>query len=480
MRLMEALQICKGEIVSFVGAGGKTTAMYRLGRELADQGWRVVTTTTTMIRPPSLEQTEALIVESDPARALRLAREALIHSSPITLAARRLVADDKLKGIDADWAGALAGIADAVIVEADGARGLSLKAPAAHEPVLPSETTLLVPVVGIDAVGCRLSEEAVHRPDLVAGLTGQTRGELISTVTLARVLVDPQGGLKGAPASARVAPLINKVHDEPTLAAAREVARSVKGHAALDRVLIGAVAAGAPIVECWRRVSAIVLAAGASQRFGRPKQLLPVDGKTMIEHVLRTVRETSVDEVVVVLGHLAAQMVKHVPGWCRTVLNEDWDAGISSSIRVGLQAIERPVAPSGGRNSVAPHQWPGTAQAALFVLADQPHIKSADIEAILQAYYGTTKPIVIPAYQGQRGNPILFDRRLFPALKRLRGDVGGRDVVARFPDQVLSVEVPSWGIFSDIDTPADYERFLRENERTESIHDHKGGAGPSA
>jgi len=469
MRLMEALQIRKGEIVSFVGAGGKTTAMYRLGRELADQGWRVVTTTTTMIRPPSLEQTEALIVESDPARALRLIGEALIHSSLITLAARRLVADNKLKGIQAGLVGALAELADAVIVEADGARGLSLKAPAAHEPVLPPETTLLVPVVGIDAVGCRLSEETVHRPNLVAALTGQTHGELISAVTLARLLVHPQGGLKGAPASARVAPLINKVHDEPTLAAAREVARSVKGHAALDRVLIGAVAAGVPVVECWRRVSAIVLAAGASQRFGRPKQLLAVGGTTMIEHVLRTVRETSVDDVVVVLGHLAAQMTKYVPASCRTVLNKDWDAGISSSIRVGLQAIERRVAPSTGRSSAAAHRWPGTAQAALFVLADQPRLKSEDIEAILQAYYGTTKPIVIPVYQGQRGNPVLFDRRLFPALERLRGDVGGRDVVARFPDQVLDVQVPSRGIFSDIDTADDYERFLGENQRTGSI-----------
>ncbi len=480
MRLMEALQIRKGEIVSFVGAGGKTTAMYRLGRELADQGWRVVTTTTTMIRPPSLEQTDALIVESDPGRALRLTREALVHNSLITLAAQRLVADNKLKGIQADLVAALAELADAVIVEADGARGLSLKAPAAHEPVLPSETTLLVPVVGIDAVGCRLSEETVHRPDLVASLTGQTRGQLISAVTLARLLVHPQGGLKGAPPSARVAPLINKVHDEPTLAAAREVARAVKGHAALDRVLIGAVAAGAPIVECWRRVSAIVLAAGTSQRFGRPKQLLAVGGTTMIEHVLRTVRETSVDDVVVVLGHLAAQMAKYVPKWCRIVRNKDWDTGISSSIRVGIQAIERRVAPSTGRSSAPPNQWRGTAQAALFVLADQPRIKSGDLEAILQAYYGTTKPIVIPVYQGQRGNPVLFDHRLFPELKRLRGDVGGRDVVARFPDQVLAVEVPSWGIFSDIDTPADYERFLKEDQRTEAIHDHKGGAGPSA
>ncbi len=442
MHLWEALQARKGEVISFVGAGGKTTAMYCLGRELVSQGWRVITTSTTMIRPPSPDQTEALIVASNPLQLLRLTTEALRHKSLVTLASQRLEAENKLKGIEPGLTAALAHLADAVIIEADGARGLSLKAPAAHEPVVPLETTLFVPVVGIDAVGRRLTGEVVHRPRLVAKLTGLTCGETISASALASLLVHQQGALKGAPACARVTPLINKVHDESALATARQVADQIKGNSLLDRVLIGAVVTDDPIIECWRRVSAIVLAAGASKRFGLPKQLLPIAGTTMIEHVLNVVMATSVNEVVVVLGHSAAQIAERIPSDCRTALNEAWEAGISSSIQVGLEAIAR------------------TAEAALLVLADQPYLTSGALERILQAYYGSTKPIVAPMYDGQRGTPVLFDRRLFSELRTLRGDVGGREVIARFAKEMTAVEMRSAEMFLDIDTPAEYEEFL--------------------
>ena len=445
MYLWEALQVRKGEVVSFVGAGGKTTAMYCLGRELADQGWRVITTTTTMIRPPSPDQTRALIVNSDPVRAMHEADKALRRENLITLASQRLEAEDKLKGIEPHLVAALAKLADAVIIEADGARGRSLKAPAAYEPVVPFETTLLVPVVGIDAIGRRLTEETVHRPQLITELTGVARGEMIGASVLAELLVHEQGALKGAPAHSRVAPLINKVHDEVTLATARQVAGQIKGNDALVRVLIGAVANRPPIIECWRRVSAVVLAAGAAKRFGSPKQLLDVAGRTMIEHVLHSVKATSVDDVVVVLGHNAAEIAQCLPTWCRTVLNEDWETGISSSIRVGLKVVE------------------SNAEAALFILADQPCVGSEEIERILQGYYGSMKPIVVPVYQGQRGNPVLFDRRLFPALEETQGDVGGRQVMARFPEQVLAVEMRSPDMFLDIDTPTDYEELWRRD-----------------
>jgi molybdenum cofactor cytidylyltransferase len=247
-----------------------------------------------------------------------------------------------------------------------------------------------------------------------------------------------------------VAPLINKVHDEATLVAARQVASRIKANPSLERVLIGAVGTDDPVIECWRRVSAVVLAAGASKRFGRPKQLLPIAGTTMIEHVLNVLRASSVDEVVVVLGHSAAQVAGRIPPGCRTVLNEDWEAGVSWSIRAGLEAID------------------DKAEAALFVLADQPHINSEAIERILQAYYGSIKSIVVPAYRGQSGAPVLFDRSLFSALKALRGDVGGRQIIARFADQVLTVEMQSSDMFIDIDTPSDYEELRKRNERAEA------------
>ena len=441
MRLWEGLQVHQGDVISLVGAGGKTTTMYRLGRELAQLGWRVVATTTTKIRPPSPEETEDVIVADEAEDMVLRVREALGPGQVVTVVAERLEDEGKLKGIPPYLAASLRQLADAVIIEADGAKGLSLKAPAADEPVVPVATSIVVPVVGVDAVGCALTGRFVHRHELVAGITGLAPGELITVSTVASVLLHEQGALKGVPLQARVVPFVNKVHDEATLSTARQIARRVKSHPSLDRVLIGAAAAADPVLECWRRVSAVVLAAGGSTRFGRPKLLLPVAGKTMLEHVLAKVQATSVHEVVVVLGNAVEQLVGRVPEGCRWVCNERWQTGISSSIRVGLEAIDR------------------GAEAALFVLADQPGITTAMVEQILQAYYGATKAIVAPVYQRQRGTPVLFDRRLFPKLAALHGDVGGRELLARCPEEVLPVEMSSAEVFLDVDVPADYERL---------------------
>ncbi len=448
MRLCDAFQITRGDILSLVGAGGKTTTMYRLARELCDTGWRVVTTTTTMIYPPSHDQSPALIVESDPKVALHQVEDALHASGTATLAAERLQAEGKLRGIDPTLLPAIAKLADAVIVEADGARGRSLKAPAAYEPVVPAATTVLVPVVGIDAVGHPLDEETVHRPELVASLTEHALGDTISASLVARLLVHPQGALKAAPPAARITPLLNKVEDAQGLAIGREIADLVRSDLRIERVLLGAVQSGDPVVECWRRVSAVVLAAGSATRFGTPKQLLPLEGTTLIERVLHTLHASGVFETIVVLGHAADRIAPHIPAWCQVAYNRHWMEGISSSIRAGLEAVSP------------------AAQAMLLVQADQPRLRSEHIERILRAYYGTTHSIVAPFHQGQRGTPVLFDQRHFAALAKLRGDVGGRQIIAELRGELLAVELPSADPFLDIDTPSDYERLLEDTGDT--------------
>jgi molybdenum cofactor cytidylyltransferase len=445
MRLCDALQISRGDIVSLVGAGGKTTTMYRLARELSDDGWRVVTTTTTMIYPPLQEQSQALIVEPDPGEALSRVERALRAGQTVTLASERLEAQGKLRGLDPDLLPALGKLGDVVIVEADGAKGRSLKAPAAYEPVVPLATTVLVPVVGADAVGCTLDEVIAHRPELVASLTEHAQGEVITAAGIARLLVHPQGGLKGAPSSARVIPLLNKTEDPETVASGRETADLVLHNLRIERVLLGTAQSEAPILECWRRVSAIVLAAGAATRFGRPKQLLPLEGRPLIKHVLGQVQGSAVFETIVVLGHAADRIAPHIPAGCRSVHNHGWRQGMSSSIRAGLQAVSP------------------AAQATLLILADQPRIQSEHIDRILLAYYGTTQSIVAPFHGGQRGTPVLFDRRHFPTLASQRGDVGGRQLIDQLPGELLPVELPTSDLFFDIDTPADYEQLLKHS-----------------
>ena len=441
MRLWEALNVHRGETVSFVGGGGKTTAMFRLGRELAGLGWRVITTTTTMIAPPELRPGEELVLASDQAQAERQTQLAWDRSKLITLATGRLSAAEKLTGIPPCWVPRLASLADTVLIEADGARMRPFKAPAAHEPVVPDTTSLLIPVVGIDAVGRLLSEETVHRPELVAELTGTPLGAKVTTDTVTRLLTHPRGGLKNSPANARVLPLINKVAIAATFDEASTIASAVLRHPAVERVLIGSVADADPVYECWRRVSAVVLAAGGSRRMGGIKQLMPVAGTPMIERVFRALAGTAVAEVIVVLGSCAGEIAPHIPPHCRTVMNPDWPSGLSTSLKAGLAELSP------------------RSQAVLFLLADQPLVTSAMLERVLHAYYRSTLAIVAPRFRGQRGTPVLFDRRIFAALERVSGDSGGREVINAMPQQVQWVDMETPEPLVDIDTPEDYHKL---------------------
>ena len=157
MTLSEALDIKPGEVISLVGCGGKTTLMFALARELATSGSCVITTTTKIFeRLPS--QTPLLLLEVDAEEMIGLLLQNMDKYRHITLASERL-ASGKLNGISPDLVVRLAEVnrVSYIIVEADGAAHKSLKAPTPTEPVIPYNTSLVIPIVGIDAVGCRLT-----------------------------------------------------------------------------------------------------------------------------------------------------------------------------------------------------------------------------------------------------------------------------------------------------------------------------------
>ena len=190
-------------------------------------------------------------------------------------------------------------------------------------------------------------------------------------------------------------------------------------------------------------VAAIVLAAGASLRFGRPKQLLPWGEKTLLQHVVDAVLASSIRQVIVVLGYQAGEIEASLGDRpVEVVVNDAWEEGLASSVRAGLRAI-------------GPQ-----AEAALFLLADQPSITPQLINELIRRHRQSRKPIVAPFHRGRRGNPVLFARSLFPELMALKGDQGGRAVIGRHQAEVERVEVDSEGFFVDTDTPEDYERFL--------------------
>ncbi len=145
------------------------------------------------------------------------------------------------RGVAADVPATLLAAAgvDFVVVEADGSRMRPAKAPAPHEPAVPDETTLLVVVQGIDALAGPIAQTC-HRPERVAALLGLSPDACLDPLRLAELLCHPEAGLKGAPAGARIALLINKIEDPAQWRAGRAVAAAARRHPRIERVVLGA------------------------------------------------------------------------------------------------------------------------------------------------------------------------------------------------------------------------------------------------
>jgi probable selenium-dependent hydroxylase accessory protein YqeC len=252
MRLKEALDIKPGEVISLVGGGGKTTLMFALARELASDNSCVLTTTTTKIFEPLPSQTPFLLLEAEEEKMVKTLVQNMDRYRHITLARERLLSG-KLEGISPDLVVRLARLelVSCIVVEADGANQRSLKAPNPTEPVIPNNTSLLIPVVGVDAVGCRLTEENVFRSEIASELIGLPPGEVISAESIAFLITHHQGIIKGSPDGARIIPFVNKVDLDKGLSLGRDLADKILAvkHPRIERVILGQVQSPEPVVE---------------------------------------------------------------------------------------------------------------------------------------------------------------------------------------------------------------------------------------
>ncbi len=191
-------------------------------------------------------------------------------------------------------------------------------------------------------------------------------------------------------------------------------------------------------------IAAIILAAGASTRMGECKQLLPIGGQPMVRRVTGAVCAADLAQVVMVLGAHAEAVGQAVAGLpVELVLNERWPEGMTSSLHAGLRALRPEI------------------KAALVVLADQPGLTAELIRTLADRYHTTGAPVIAPFYQEQRGQPVLFDRALFPALLAAGDGQSRREIIARHWDQMARVQVEDPAILCDIDTRQDYEKVRK-------------------
>jgi molybdenum cofactor cytidylyltransferase len=191
-------------------------------------------------------------------------------------------------------------------------------------------------------------------------------------------------------------------------------------------------------------VSAILLGAGESKRMGRNKLSLRWGKKTIVEHCLDTLLRSDAQEVIVVLSNPIEWMNDRWEGqYVKVVRNPYYKRGMSTSIRRGLRTID----PS--------------SHGILIALGDQPLVKTRTINALIHAFVQRRGTIVIPSFQGKQGHPVIFDRRYLKELLKLKGDVGGRSIIDKYPEEVWLVRVRSEGVTRDIDTWEDYRKEFR-------------------
>ena len=194
------------------------------------------------------------------------------------------------------------------------------------------------------------------------------------------------------------------------------------------------------------RVAGVILAAGSGSRMGTfPKVLLELDGKPLLQHVIEQAMGSQLAEVHVVLGYENVRVLELIPenSPVQITVNPDYEQGQSTSVKAGFRSIS------------------SSMSAGMVLLGDQPGISSGLIDQMIRAHALERPSLVIPRYNGQRGNPVIIDRSLFGEIEALNGDTGARALFTAHHHDVRYVDFP-FPAPPDIDTPADLEARRRE------------------
>lgn len=247
--MLDALGVRDHRATWLIGGGGKTTLMFALAHALVAEGRTVVTSTSTRIRPPRPEDCPRLVLASEVADLVATVRAGLEPFPHVTVAQSRLVGEGKIAGLPLGTLDELvaSGIADHVLVEADGSAGRSLKAHLDHEPVISAHPGLVLAVVGVDVLGRAMDDAHVHRAAVLRKRLGRPADALVTPEDIAQAVLGPEGYAARVAAGHEFSVFLSKADSPAAREAAERIAGSLRAADArcrISRIVIGDVRGG--------------------------------------------------------------------------------------------------------------------------------------------------------------------------------------------------------------------------------------------
>lgn len=440
IKLQRALCAAQTDQIAIVGSGGKTTALFQLARQFSSP---VIVTTSTHLGGWELTAADQHFTVRSVEDVEKL--DKAVQKNGVTVISGWIDENNRTMGLSPGVLLAMHRLAESMqiplLIEADGSRQKPLKAPAQHEPAIPDWVKSVLVVSGLSGLGKALNEQTVQRADVFGALTGLQPGEEITSQVLLRYLLHPVGGLKNIPPDSQKFVLLNQADtDDLRQQADAMAAELLSQYHGVITASLNHPEHDEKVYAVHKRIAGIILAAGASSRFGQAKVLLEWKGKPLVWHAIQTAMQAGLAPIVVVAGdHFEAISAALADLPVHVVMNKEWAEGQSSSVQAGINALDPQIG------------------AAVFLLADMPLVPVKLINGLRSLYSHTLSPIVVPVVDGHRTSPTLFDKSTFADLRSLRGDVGGRALFQRY--SIAEFNFFDSAAFMDVDTDEDFRKL---------------------
>lgn len=440
LELLDYFQL--NDQIAWVGSGGKTSLIFSICKAIYKSS--IITTTTHL----AVEQSRLAFNHFKYENPSDLINE-INNIEGVTLITKKIQDLEKLR-LQGFLPSELAELSDyclqnnlPLFIEADGSRQKPIKAPAAHEPQIPLFINKVCIVLGLSGLGKPINEEWVHRSQNFCAIVNKESNQKIEIDDIFEYLIHPNGGSKSIPSGTEKILFLNQIDLVESKESILILAERLRPY--FDQIFISSVNQKTNELEIYAhfgKLACVLLAAGESKRFGSPKQLASWNGKTFIRTIIEKVKTIYPSEFLVIVGAFSDLIMNEIDDFSsiKVIHNQDWKTGQASSVKTGVENLTNGI------------------EAVIFFLVDQPQIEVKTIRDLVISYATTNTNIIAYQYSGAARHPILFSRKLFPELRNLSGNSGGKQLFQANPPLFLTFKDPKQAY--DFDSWEDLRNYM--------------------